>query len=111
MKKRIAIIFASVLLVATVGSGCGNYEPVKDGDTVNIDFVGTINGVPFAGGTAKGYTVVVGSGRLIPGFEEQLIGMKVKDVKDINVTFPLDYHTVSLRGESAVFKVTLNSIN
>jgi len=112
MKKGFALILASIALfsVVGIGAGCDNNNIVKNGDTVNIDFVGTINGVPFSGGSAKGYILVIGSGKLIPGFEEQIIGMKVGEVKDISVTFPLNYHVVEFRGQIAVFKITLNSI-
>ena len=62
-------------------------RPVENGDTVNIDFEGSIDGVPFQGGEAKGYTLVVGSGTFIPGFEDQLIGANINDEIDVNVTF------------------------
>lgn len=84
--------------------------PVKDGDTVNIDFEGSIDGVPFEGGTAKGYTLVIGSGTFIPGFEEQLIGAELNSEVDVNVTFPEDYHSEDLKGKDALFKVKINEI-
>jgi len=85
-------------------------RPVQNGDTVNIDFEGSIDGVPFKGGEAKGYTLVIGSGTFIPGFEEQLIGANINDEVTVNVTFPDDYHSEDLKGKPAVFKVKINEI-
>lgn len=85
-------------------------RPVQDGDTVNIDFEGSVDGVPFDGGTAKGYTLVVGSGTFIPGFEDQLIGAALGSEVDVNVTFPEDYHSEDLKGKAALFKVKINEI-
>jgi len=85
-------------------------RPVQNGDTVNIDFEGSIDGVPFKGGEAKGYTLVIGSGTFIPGFEEQLIGANINDEVNVNVTFPEDYHSEDLKGKPAVFKVKINEI-
>ena len=85
-------------------------RPIENGDTVNIDFEGSINGVPFNGGDAKGYTLVIGSGSFIPGFEDQLIGTNINDEVDVNVTFPEDYHSDELKGQAAVFKVKINDI-
>lgn len=85
-------------------------RPIENGDTVNIDFEGSINGVPFNGGDAKGYTLVIGSGSFIPGFEDQLIGTNINDEVDVNVTFPEDYHSEELKGQAAVFKVKINEI-
>jgi len=85
-------------------------RPVQNGDTVNIDFEGSIDGVPFKGGEAKGYTLVIGSGTFIPGFEEQLIGANINDEVNVNVTFPEDYHSEDLKGKDAVFKVKINEI-
>jgi len=111
-KKLIMILLTTLALLAVVGGGCTNSGPaVKNGDTVNIDFVGTLDGVAFAGGTAYGYDLVIGSGRFIDGFESQIIGMKVGEVRDINVTFPQNYSNAALRGKPVVFRITLNSIN
>lgn len=85
-------------------------RPVENGDTVNIDFEGSVDGVPFKGGEAKGYTLVIGSGSFIPGFEEQLVGANLSDEIDVNVTFPEDYHSEELKGQAAVFKVKINEI-
>lgn len=85
-------------------------RPVQEKDTLNIDFEGFVDGEPFEGGTAKGYTIVVGSGTFIPGFEDQLIGAKSGDEIEVNVTFPEDYHSDILKGKNAVFKVKINEI-
>lgn len=85
-------------------------RPVENGDTVNIDFEGSVDGVPFKGGEAKGHTLVIGSGSFIPGFEEQLVGANLSDEIDVNVTFPEDYHSEELKGQAAVFKVKINEI-
>lgn len=83
---------------------------VKIGDTINIDFVGYHNGEPFDGGAADGYDLTIGSGRFIDGFEDQLVGAELNKEIDINVVFPEDYNNVTLAGEPAVFKVTVNGI-
>lgn len=83
---------------------------VADGDEVNIDYTGSIDGVAFDGGTAEGADLVIGSGSFIDGFEEQLIGATVGSNFDINVTFPEDYSTAELAGQDAVFNITLNGI-
>ncbi len=83
---------------------------VKDGDTVTIDYSGSVNGVKFAGGTAEKQELVIGSHSFIPGFEEQVIGMNKGETKDINVKFPEDYHAEDLKGKDAVFTVTLHEI-
>ncbi len=82
----------------------------KSGDTVNIDFSGSVNGEKFAGGTAEDYDLVLGSHSFIPGFEEQVEGMKIGENKDITVTFPKDYQADNLRGKDAVFAIKLNKI-
>lgn len=83
---------------------------VNDKDTLNIDFDGFVNDEPFEGGSAKGYTLVVGSGAFIPGFEEQLIGAETGKEIEVNVTFPEEYHNDDLKGKEAVFKVIVNEI-
>jgi trigger factor len=82
----------------------------EDGDTVTLDYAGTADGVAFAGGTAENQTLVIGSKTFIPGFEEQLIGMNIGDEKDIEVTFPEDYHAEDLKGKAAVFHCKLHNI-
>lgn len=83
---------------------------VENGDLVVIDFAGTIDGVPFDGGEAENYQLEIGSGTFIPGFEEQLIGMKKGEEKDIQVTFPENYHVAKLAGKEAVFHIKLHEI-
>lgn len=83
---------------------------VENGDTAVIDFEGFKDGVAFEGGKAEQYPLVIGSGSFIPGFEEQLIGMKSEETKDINVTFPEDYQVEDLAGAPVVFKVTVHDI-
>lgn len=87
-----------------------NDRPVQNGDEVVIDYSGSVDGVKFDGGTAEKQTLVIGSGRFIPGFEEQIIGMNTGDSKDITVKFPEDYHAENLKGKDAVFAVTLHEI-
>lgn len=86
---------------------------VKEGDNVNIDFVGSIDGVEFEGGNSggAGYDLVLGSGSMIPGFEEGIIGHDVGETFDIDVTFPDDYGNVDLAGQPAVFAITINYIS
>ena len=83
---------------------------VAEGDTVNLDYAGTVDGVAFAGGTAQDQTLKIGSGSFIPGFEEQMIGMSIGEEKDLQVTFPEKYHAEELAGKAAVFHVKVNSI-
>ena len=83
---------------------------VIEGDTVNLDYCGTVDGVAFAGGTAEGQTLKIGSHTFIPGFEEQMVGMCIGEEKDLNVTFPEKYHSDELAGKAAVFHVKVNSI-
>lgn len=79
-------------------------------DTVNIDYEGFLEGVPFDGGKGTGYDLKIGSGTFIPGFEEQVIGRAVNDEFEINVSFPEDYQKEELKGKAVVFKVKVNSI-
>ena len=83
---------------------------VIEGDTVNLDYAGSVDGVAFAGGTAEGQTLKIGSHTFIPGFEEQMVGMCIGEEKDLNVTFPEKYHSDELAGKAAVFHVKVNSI-
>ena len=83
---------------------------VENGDTVIIDYEGSVDGVPFEGGKAQNQSLVIGSKTFIPGFEEQLIGMEKESEKDINVVFPEDYHAENLKGKEAVFKVKVHEI-
>lgn len=81
-----------------------------DGNTVVFDFQGTVDGVPFEGGTATNHTLELGSHEFIPGFEEQLLGVKAGESRDINVTFPDDYSEKTLAGKPAVFHCTVHSV-
>ncbi|MBR0218992.1 MAG: trigger factor [Clostridia bacterium] len=83
---------------------------VENGDTVNLDYAGSVDGVAFEGGTAKGQTLEIGSGHFIPGFEEQMVGMAIGEEKDLNVKFPDEYHAENLKGKDAVFHVKVNGI-
>ena len=83
---------------------------VENGDIAIIDFEGFKDGVAFEGGKGENYSLTIGSNTFIPGFEEQLIGMKTGEEKDINVTFPEDYHAEDLKGQPVVFKVKVNEI-
>ncbi|MFJ3073470.1 MULTISPECIES: trigger factor [Pseudomonas] len=80
-------------------------------DQVNIDFVGKIDGEAFAGGSAKGTQLVLGSGRMIPGFEDGLVGAKAGEERVVNVTFPEDYQNLDLAGKAAEFTITVNSVS
>lgn len=85
-------------------------RPVKDGDTVKLDYAGTVDGVAFDGGTAEDQSLVIGSGTFIPGFEEQLIGASIGESRDVKVTFPEDYHAKELAGKDAVFACQVKGI-
>lgn len=84
---------------------------VEMGDTINLDYSGSIDGVVFDGGTAEGQTLVIGSGSFIDDFEEQMVGMKAGESGTVEVTFPEDYKSEDKRGKDAVFAVTVNSIS
>ena len=84
---------------------------VEDGDTVNIDYVGKLDGEEFDGGSAEGYDLEIGSCTFIDGFEDGIIGMQVGETKDLELTFPEDYHSEELAGKDVVFTVTVNSIS
>ncbi|WP_290482679.1 trigger factor [Hyphomonas sp. UBA3601] len=92
------------------------YEPraktakAKEGDAVVMDFVGKIDGEAFEGGSAEQQTLVIGSGQFIPGFEDQLVGVKAGDEKDVIVTFPEEYGAADLAGKEAVFEVKVHEV-
>lgn len=86
-------------------------RPVEEGDIVNIDYEGKIDGVAFDGGTAQGYDLTIGSGTFIDGFEDGLIGAETGETVDVNVTFPENYQGEEVAGKDAVFTVTVNSIS
>ncbi|WP_369990622.1 trigger factor [Pseudomonas xanthosomatis] len=83
----------------------------QNDDQVNIDFVGKVDGEVFAGGSAKGTQLVLGSGRMIPGFEDGLVGAKAGEERVVNVTFPEDYQNLDLAGKAAEFTITVNSVS
>ncbi|RIN87101.1 trigger factor, partial [Mammaliicoccus sciuri] len=83
---------------------------IAEGDVVNINFDGYVDGEAFEGGQAEGYDLEIGSGSFIPGFEEQLIGLKANDSKDVVVTFPEEYHAEELAGKEATFKCEVNEV-
>ena len=85
-------------------------RPVQDGDTVNLNYCGKVDGVAFQGGTAENQDLTIGSHTFIEGFEPQLIGMNIGETKDITVTFPAEYHAEELKGKEAVFTCTINKI-
>jgi len=83
---------------------------LENKDTAVFDFAGTVDGEKFEGGTSENYELVIGSGQFIPGFEEQMIGLKAGDAKDVHVTFPADYHEAKLAGKEAVFAIKLHEV-
>ncbi|MDI1363413.1 MAG: trigger factor [bacterium] len=103
--------------LAELAKQARTYEPrkgkslkAKDGDQLLIDFVGTVDGVEFAGGKAEDAELVLGSGQFIPGFEEQLVGAKPDDVLTVKVTFPEDYQAKDLAGKAAEFATTVKEV-
>jgi trigger factor len=85
-------------------------QPAKTGDEVNFDFDGTKKGQPVNGASAKGQTLVLGSGQFIPGFEEQMVGMKVGEEKTFDIRFPKDYHEKTLANEVVTFAIKINKV-
>jgi len=102
--------------VARIGAGAKSFNDAKkgakakDGDQLIIDFVGKVDGVEFEGGKAEDTALEIGSGRFIPGFEEQLVGAKAGDEKTITVTFPEDYPAENLKGKEATFDITIKAV-
>ena len=86
-------------------------RPAQKGDAIKLDFVGSVDGVEFPGGTASDYTLELGSGSFIPGFEDQLMGAEVGKTVDVKVTFPAEYGAPELAGKDAVFKCTIKEIH
>ena len=86
-------------------------RPAQNGDTVVIDFEGFMDGVAFEGGKGEKFSLTLGSGQFIPGFEDQVVGHSTGEEFDINVTFPEEYHAENLKGKPAVFKIKLHEIN
>jgi trigger factor len=91
-----------------------SFETVERGaaadDRISIDYLGTLGGVEFQGGSARGYSMVLGDGRMLQGFEEQVTGMKAGESRTFELTFPEDYHGSELAGKTATFEVTLNEV-
>ena len=85
-------------------------EAIKDGDTITLDFEGFVDGVAFEGGKGENYELKIGSGSFIPGFEAQIVGQKIGEGFDVNVTFPEDYSAKDLAGKAATFKCTVKSL-
>jgi trigger factor len=98
-----------VMALCGVAALAGCEKTAKNGDTVVIDFAGFLGTEQFAGGTAENYPLKLGSGTFVPGFEEQLVGAKVGESRDVNITFPKDY-VPNLAGKDVVFKVTIKEI-
>lgn len=88
----------------------GKTAKARDGDAVVLDYLGKIDGEPFEGGAAEDATIVLGQGRFIPGFEEQLVGVKTNEEKELNVSFPEDYPAPDLAGKEAVFEVKVKEV-
>ncbi|WP_068859471.1 trigger factor [Perlucidibaca aquatica] len=86
-------------------------EAAADGDKVTLDFAGSIDGEAFEGGTSTNFELALGSGRMIPGFETGIVGIKAGEERDINVTFPADYQAENLRDKAAVFKITAHKVS
>ena len=103
--------------LARLAEGRKDFEPrgktakAKDGDRVKIDFIGRIDGEAFEGGAGEGFDLELGSGQFIPGFEEQLIGTKAGDKKDVEVSFPEEYGASELAGKAAVFECTVHEVS
>ena len=97
-------------LLAMCAALCACEKTAKNGDTVIIDFAGFLGEEQFQGGTAFDYPLKLGSHTFIPGFEEQLVGAKVGEARDVNVSFPEDYFAPNLAGKPVVFKVTVKDI-
>lgn len=85
-------------------------RPIKKGDMVTFDFAGSVDGKLFEGGSAKDFELEIGSGKFIPGFEDQMIGLTVGQESDLNVKFPEDYHAIDLAGKDSVFHVAIHAI-
>lgn len=102
-------------MIETLRKQNADWEEVEraaeDGDQLTIDFQGFLGDEPFEGGSAEGHNLVIGSGSFIPGFEEQLVGAKAGEEKEIKVTFPEDYQAEHLAGQEAIFKVTVHKVS
>ena len=114
VKKVLPAVYPDSYIAERLASFYNAVETQKDvielGDTLKMDFTGSIDGEAFDGGTAEDYVIVVGEGNLIPGFEEQLLGHKMDEKFEITVTFPEDYDNTDLAGKEAVFKIEVEDI-
>lgn len=104
MKKVLGVV-----AMCGIAALAGCEKVAKNGDTVVIDFAGFLGTEQFEGGTATNYPLKLGSHTFVPGFEEQLVGAKVGESRDVNITFPTDY-VPNLAGKDVVFKVTVKEI-
>ena len=107
--KKILGVFGVCGALFCAGCDAGDVT-AQNGDTVVINFAGYLDGVQFPGGTAESYPLVLGSGQFVPGFEEQLVGAKKGETREIKVRFPEDYQAQHLAGQETVFKVTIKDI-
>jgi len=110
LKKDIDERVENMLKVSAPLKTLARKRAVKSGDFVKIDFEGFIDGVAFEGGKAEGYSLEIGSGSFIPGFEDALVGMKIDEEKDVAITFPKEYNSKELAGKDSIFKVKLHDI-
>ncbi|MEQ9508452.1 MAG: trigger factor, partial [Alloalcanivorax xenomutans] len=101
-------------MIETLRSQCSDFAEVdraaEQGDRVNIDYKGLKDGEAFEGGSAEGQNLELGSGSMIPGFEDGIVGMKAGEEKDIDVTFPEEYHSEELKGQAVVFQIKVNKV-
>jgi len=111
-KTKVADVDAEIKAMQEKNARMINVEDraVKKGDFAIIDFEGFVDGVAFAGGKGTDHNLEIGGGQFIPGFEDQLVGAKIGEETEVNVTFPEEYHAEELKGKPAVFKVTVKSI-
>jgi len=109
-KKEIAERLEKMIQLTASLKTIDEVRPVEKGDFIVMNFEGFLDGVAFEGGKAENYTLEIGSGSFIPGFEEGIIGMRAGESKEINVTFPENYGKAELAGQPTVFKITLNAI-
>ncbi len=110
MKKFLLVsVMCLMLLCGCSSDSSSQSKVVKNGDVVKIDFVGKIDGVAFEGGSATGAILELGSGQMIPGFEEGIVGMKLGEKKNVEVTFPSNYYE-NLAGKKAVFEITVQKL-
>ena len=110
MKKLWVMLIVGLLCLTGCSSVSNGEKIVNEGDIVKIDYIGTLDGVAFVGGTASDQIAEIGAGRFIPGFEEGIVGMKEGETKSINVTFPETYGATELAGKDVVFEITVNKI-